>query len=531
MNISKYVLVLSGLIFLSACSTTKVSTKGINFISAENVIAKKAPLSENERQRWSHLDIQKDTIPGMSVDRAYEELLSKLTPTPIIVAVIDSGIDINHEDLQGRIWTNTKEIPNNGIDDDNNGYVDDRHGWNFLGDINQENLEVTRLMKKLKKGDAQYDAVKKAFDKKMSEAKQEKFQVDMLNNLFDALDEHFGKKDYTLEEIKNIESFKPAVLNAKRAFTGILEMENSTVDKFRDDIQKFTDQTYKKLNYNLNLEFEARSVLGDDPNNWNTTGYGNNQVEGPKLEDADHGTHVSGIIAQLRGNGKGGDGVVNDNIQIMCLRAVPDGDEYDKDIAKAIRYAVDNGAKIINGSFGKDFATHPEWLLEAIEYAAKKDVLIVHAAGNDSKEVKEDNNFPNDTRNGKEVANNFINVGALTFNWDEKLPASFSNYSKTEVDIFAPGYDVYASIPNNNYEYYPGTSMASPNAAGVAALLRMYFPKLTAEQTKKILLESGVSVPIKVTKPGTDKKVDFTELCKTGKIVNAYNAILMAMKR
>lgn len=531
MKFTKYVFVLSGLILLSACKASKVVTKDNNFITAENVIAKKSPLTENERQRWSHLDIQKDTIPGMSVDRAYDELLSKLTPTPIIVAVIDSGIDTNHPDLQGRIWVNTKEIPNNGKDDDNNGYVDDIHGWNFLGDINAENLEVTRLMKSLKKGDAQYDAVKKVFDKKLSEAKQAKFQVDMLNKMFDALDEHFGKKDYTLEEIKNIESFKPMVLNAKRAFTGILEMENSTVDKFRDDIVKYGKQTYNQLNHHLNLEFEARSVLGDDPNNWNTTGYGNNQVAGPILEDADHGTHVSGIIAQLRGNGIGGDGVVKDNIQIMCLRAVPDGDEYDKDIAKAIRYAVDNGAKIINGSFGKDFATHPEWLLEAIEYAAKKDVLIVHAAGNDNKEVKEDNNFPNDTRNGKEVANNFINIGALTFNWNEKLPASFSNYSKTEVDIYAPGYDIYATTPNEKIEYNQGTSMASPNAAGVAALLRSYFPKLTAEQTKKILLESGVSVPIKVTKPGTDKKVDFAELCKTGKIVNAYNAVLMAMKR
>jgi subtilisin family serine protease len=301
--------------------------------------------------------------------------------------------------------------------------------------------------------------------------------------------------------------------------------------KFREEIKKFTDQTYKKLNYNLNLEFEARSVLNDDPNNWNTIGYGNNQVVGPNVEDADHGTHVSGIMAQLRGNGKGGDGVVKDNIQIMCLRAVPDGDEYDKDIAKAIRYAVDNGAKIINGSFGKGYATHPEWLIEAIQYAAKKDVLIVHAAGNDNEEVKEDNNFPNDTKNGKEVANNFINIGALSYTWDEKLPASFSNYSKTMVDIFSPGNDIYASIPNNKYDFYPGTSMASPNAAGVAALLRSYFPKLTAEQTKKILLESGVSVPIKVNIPGSDKKVSFTELCKTGKIVNAYNAVLMALRK
>jgi len=531
MKITQYALFFSGLILLSACKTSQISTKGLSFITAENVVFKKAPLTEKERERWSHLDLQKDTIPGMSVDKAYDELLSKLKPSPIIVAVIDSGIDTNHEDLQGRIWLNTKEIANNGKDDDNNGFVDDLHGWNFLGNINKENLELTRLMKTLKKGDAQYATVKKVYDKKLGEAKQEKFQVDMINKMIETMDEHFGKKDYTIEEIKSVESLKPMVLNAKRYFIGILENNQTTLEKFRLDIDDYSKQVNNKLNYNLNLEFDARGVLNDNPDDWNTNGYGNNEVEGPKLEDANHGTHVSGIIAQLRGNDKGGDGVVKDHVQIMCLRAVPDGDEYDKDVAKAIRYAVDNGAKIINGSFGKDFATHSEWLLEAIEYAAKKDVLIIHAAGNDSKEVKEGNNYPNDTRNNQEVANNFINIGAITFNWNENLPAGFSNYSKTMVDIYSPGNDVYASIPNNKYEFYPGTSMASPNAAGVATLLRSYFPKFSAEQTKKILLESGVSVPIKVNIPGTDTKVTFTELCKTGKIVNAYNAVLMALRR
>lgn len=531
MTFNKYILTFSILVFLSACKSTQIPTSQSNFITAVGVVAKNVPLTENERQRWSHLDIQKDSIPGMSVDRAYEELLNNLTPTPIIVAVIDSGIDINHEDLQGRIWTNTKEIPNNNIDDDKNGFVDDIHGWNFLGNINEENLEVTRLMRSLKSTDAQYEAVKKTFDTKINESKAEKFNVDMLSNLIKTMDEHFGKEDYTIEEIKNIETTKPMLLNSKRFMISILEAENKPMPEFRKDIKDYEDHVYKKLNYHLNLEFEARSILGDNPNVWQTLVYGNNQVSGPKLEDADHGTHVTGIIAQLRGNSKGGDGVVRDNIQIMCLRAVPDGDEYDKDIAKAIRYAVDNGAKIINGSFGKDFATHPEWLLEAIEYAAKKDVLIVHAAGNDKKEVKEFNNFPNDTRNGKEVANNFINVGALTYNWNEDLAANFSNYSKTEVDIFAPGFDVYASTPNNTYQFMPGTSMASPNVAGVAALLRSYFPKLSAEQVKKILLDSGVSVPMKVNIPGTATKLPFSDLCKSGKIVNAYNAILMAMKR
>ena len=263
----------------------------------------------------------------------------------------------------------------------------------------------------------------------------------------------------------------------------------------------------------------------EDLNNRN---YGNGNVKGPDVEDALHGTHVAGIIAQLRGNGIGGDGVVAKNVEIMAVRAVPNGDEFDKDIALAIRYAVDNGAKVINGSFGKDYSPHKEWVWDAIKYAESKDVLIVHAAGNDSKDVDVEPNFPTDEVNGKEIADNLITIGALNTATGSKMVADFSNYGQKNVDVFAPGVKIYATIPNNKYKYEQGTSMASPNAAGVAALIRSYYPSLTASQVKHILMDSGVAIPGNVAVGEEKVQIPFSNTCVSGKIVNAYNAILMA---
>ena len=218
---------------------------------------------------------------------------------------------------------------------------------------------------------------------------------------------------------------------------------------------------------------------------------------------------------------------------------MPDGDEYDKDIALAIRYAVDNGAKVINGSFGKSFSPHKDWVYDAIKYAAKKDVLIVHAAGNDGYNIDETKNinYPNDSQdNIKEFADNLITIGAINKQYGENVVAPFSNFGKINVDVFAPGEEIYATVPNNKYKYLQGTSMASPNAAGVAALIRSYYPKLKAAQVKKILMESGVALPSMVVlgeseNPGEKPKaVSSVESSKTAKMVNAYNALLMAEK-
>jgi subtilisin family serine protease len=300
---------------------------------------------------------------------------------------------------------------------------------------------------------------------------------------------------------------------------------------FAGELKAYKDQVYDMLNYNLNKDFDGRKVLGDNAEDLSTKFYGNNIVYGPDKEQALHGTHVAGIIAQTRNNKLGGDGIAN-NVEIMAVRAVPNGDEYDKDIAMSIRYAVDNGAKVINGSFGKSFSPHKEWVYDAIKYAEKKDVLIVHAAGNDAKDIDVENNFPNDSDDKKnEFADNVITVGALNYEYGEKVIAPFSNYGKLNVDVYAPGMKIYATTPNNTYKYEQGTSMASPNVAGVAALIRSYFPNLTAKQVKHILMNSGTDIDMKVEVGGSaDNKKVMTDICTSGKIVNAYNAFKMAEK-
>ncbi len=285
-----------------------------------------------------------------------------------------------------------------------------------------------------------------------------------------------------------------------------------------------------QINHNYNLEGNYRAVVGDDPDDIKDTDYGNNNVIGPDPDAARHGTHVAGIIAAERNNGIGMDGVAN-NVKIMVVRAVPDGDERDKDIALAIRYAVDNGAKVINTSFGKYFATNPEWVYDAIKYAAKKDVLIVNAAGNEGIDLDTgDTVYPNDQLDNKtEFADNLISVGALNETYGGKLVASFSNYGKSNVDVFAPGVQIYSTVPGNEYEFLQGTSMASPEVAGVAAMLRSYYPQFSAAQIKQIILQTGVSTNIQVSAGGDPENVkSFSQLSKSGKMVNMYNAFKMA---
>jgi subtilisin family serine protease len=300
--------------------------------------------------------------------------------------------------------------------------------------------------------------------------------------------------------------------------------------KFSADIEEYRKYIYDQLNYNLNKDFNGRKTVGDNPDDINDNKYGNNIVYGPDKEEALHGTHVAGIIAQGRNNNIGGDGVAN-NVEIMAVRAVPNGDEYDKDIALAIRYAVDNGAKVINGSFGKSYSPHKQWVFDAIKYAEKKDVLFVHASGNDGNDIdlEKNINFPNDSEDNKiEFAKNVLTVGALNNTYGEAVIAPFSNYGKINVDVYAPGMEIYASVPNNKYKYEQGTSMASPNAAGVAALIRSYYPKLSAAQVKQIMMDSGTPLPATVDLGETQEKKSNTETSKSGKMVNAYNALILA---
>ena len=527
------------LLVFAGCNTTLQAQASASkeLITAPLAVIKKAPLSENELKRWSHLDLIKDSIPGMSVDRAYAELLQGKKGVKVIVGIVDSGVDIEHPDLQGMIWTNPKEIPGNGIDDDKNGFIDDVHGWNFLGDAVNENLELTRIVKKGDDGSAQYKAALAQYEEKTAKVLEDKQQVDALLDFHNTIKKELNKTTYKLEDLSKVSSVDPKVARAKMVMTQILTNAGPTFDP-EAELEDYRESVYDQFNYNLNKEYDGRKIVGDNPEDIKDNHYGNNVVFGPDKEKALHGTHVAGIIAQIRGNDLGGDGVAN-NVEILTVRAVPDGDEYDKDIALAIRYAVDNGAKVINGSFGKSFSPHKKWVYDAIKYAAKKDVLIVHAAGNDGYNIDktENINYPNDSEdNVKEFTNNVITIGAINKAYGENVVAPFSNFGKINVDVFAPGEEIYATVPNNKYKYLQGTSMASPNAAGVAALIRSYYPKLKAVQVKQILIDSGVALPSMVIlgeNPNPNEKpvaVSSAESSKSAKMVNAYNALLMAEK-
>jgi cell wall-associated protease len=497
--------------------------------------AKKGELTENELKRWSHLDLAKDSVPGMSVDKAYNELLKGKTGVKVIVGIVDSGIDIEHEDLKPVIWTNKKEIAGNGKDDDKNGYIDDIHGWNFLGDIVKEHYEYQRIAADNKLADEEtYLRARKMVDSKYEEAAMMVQQMQMaipgVAQADEMIQKHLGKTEYTIEEVQAIETTEAALLQSKMIIESMLSY-GLPLDLIKIELQKQHDRASELLATKDQPLTNYRKILGDNPNNIKDKKYGNNNVIGPDKPEALHGTHVAGIVAQVRNNAIGGDGIAN-NVEIMALRAVPDGDEYDKDIALAIRYAVDNGAKVINGSFGKSFSPQKQWVFDAIKYAESKDVLFVHAAGNDSKDIDVEDNFPNDSKDKKvEFAANVITVGALAPEFGPNMIADFSNYGKLNVDVFAPGVQIYATTPENGYQYLQGTSMASPNVAGVAALIRSYYPSLSAKEVKTIIMESGTYIANDVYVGGNpDDARPFPSLSVSGKIVNAYNALVMAEK-
>lgn len=532
-TITKSFLVFS-FIFIMGCG----GTGGLILTPVENIDTvplKISDLTGSEKKNWGHLDLAKDTIPGMSVDKAYAEIIKNKKGKKIIVAVLDSGIDLDHEDLDGVIWTNTDEKPGNNKDDDNNGYVDDIHGFNFLGESYNEQLEYVRMIR-LNIGDQATLAKARAkLDKEYSTAQQNKQQYEQILQAVKAADadvkKYLGKDNYTKEDVAGIEATTEAMQRNKAILLQMYSFEDSipdVIEELGDGITYFTEQ----LNYNLNKDFNGREIVGDDPYDFNDRDYGNGNPNN-RVEDESHGTHVAGIIAAERNNGLGANGVAN-NVEIMSIRAVPNGDEYDKDIARGIRYAVDNGAKIINGSFGKSFSPNAQWVYDAIKYAADNDVLFVHAAGNDGANLDDPSNpnFPNDQiNNGPEFSDNVITVGALDPNYGSEMVASYSNYGKINVDVFAPGTDIYSTYPNNEYEYSPGTSMAAPAVAGVAALIFSQYPNLSSKQVKKIILNSGLPIKAKVILGGDNSKsASLAEISTSGKIVNAYNALIMASK-
>lgn len=507
---------------------------------------------------WHLLDKSKDGYNGISINEAYAFVKSKnLKSNPVVVAVIDSGIDTLHEDLKPILWTNPKEIPGNGKDDDGNGYIDDIHGWNFIGgkdgrNVKQDSYEGARVYHELKKkyggasidtanlkGDSleEYKMWLKAKAKIEGEGQEGGLDLVMLKRALTSAQ----KSDSILRKALNkdtftgndLDTFQASTVAEKAAKGGLIYlfranqmMETTNVD-FLQGFSEFVGGEERKAESREKAPPAYRAeIVGDNENDINDKYYGNNDI---MAATPFHGTHVSGIIAAVRDNSKGIEGIA-DNVRIMMVRAVPDGDEHDKDIALAIRYAVDNGAKVINMSFGKDFSPQKKWVDDAVKYAESKNVLLVHAAGNDAKNIDSADNFPNpNIKATSERATNWITVGA---SGDEKaggLTAPFSNYGKDQVDVFAPGVKIYSTVPGKTtYANAQGTSMASPVVAGTAAFLLEYFPKLTAQELKKVIEQSAQAPADSVRKPGTDELVPLSELSRTGGVINAYEAAKIA---
>ncbi len=522
----------------------------------------------DSNRSWYQKDLKLDGIPGISLEKWHLEN-SKKPKGSIVVAVIDTQIDLNHEDLKSQIWINQNEIPNNGIDDDSNGYIDDINGWSFLGTksgnyIVWKNFEYVRVVRKfgekfVSKNINQIDTKDlsdfKEYQRALKVFEDERayykgwydgtaYGVEMFPIVKDTLKYFFPREDYTLEQLDSLyliykiddKSDRERRLNGDKdlgALISLMKRRFTLNEKTLEATIEKRDQLDSLLNKNLNLNYNERLFI-DGNNEKLEKGYGNNkvfaQIKGIRPFH-NHSTEVSGIIGAKRGNKIGIDGFSN-SIKIMPLNISASGDEYDKDIAMAIYYAVNNGAKVINMSFSKEFSLHKDWVFDALKYAEKNNVLVVHCSGNDNFDMDINPKYPNDNDyvNKTEVCYNFINVGSITNKLDQGFVSDFSNYGSENLDIFAPGSDIYTTFPYTNaYIYDSGTSLAAPMVSGTAALIWLYYPNLSVQEVKKIILESGTSYDIEVLVPGGEgKKMQFKELSKSGKVLNVYNAMKMA---
>ncbi|WP_447952106.1 S8 family serine peptidase [Chryseobacterium koreense] len=535
-------------ILIAACFMTGFAT------FAQTAKANVDPMKDQDLMNWYHKDFSATNVYGVNTQNAYKYLESKgLKPRTVVVGVLDSGVQVDHPGLVNNMWKNPNEIPNNGKDDDGNGYVDDIYGWNFIGgkngDVDVDNMEVTRVVKKyqpifegadsstnkanqakMPEEFAMYMKSKEIFTKKSIEGKQGFETYSMIQKMIPSMVAMLDGKNLTPEVVAAI---KPATQEQAMAASvlGQIAQDPAIKGKSPVEVQKFLeDQMKEALDYygpqatkQYNLDYDPRAaIVGDNYDDYSEKFYGNNHYEGP---DAKHGTHVSGIIAGYPQGKEIQYGVAYKVAKIMTVRAVPDGDERDKDVANAIRYAVDNGAKILNMSFGKPVSPGKTYVWDAFKYAQDKGVLLVKAAGNENEDISEDLAYPTnykDVKDAKPFINNMIVVGAST-NDNEFLRASFSNYNQKMVNVFAPGDKIYSTVPHNKYEYLQGTSMASPVVAGGAAVLLAYMPNLKPEQIIEAFVKTANKSSVNaMIKSNTNNRFDL--ISESGGVIDLRKA-------
>ena len=482
---------------------------------------------------------------GAGVERAYRELLAGRAPRQtVVVAVIDSGVDIEHDDLDGNLWVNDDEVASNGRDDDGNGYIDDVHGWNFIGGsdgrhVDHDTFEVTRLVALCRQHAAggtaspappatECPAIEAAFRERVDKYRQMQMQLQGMNvaltQFVQLLRQQLNGDSLTVTAVQRLRPIRNDVRQAQSAYLQLAGMGYSP-----EDIAEELEDVNGMLEYGLNPSFDPRSIVGDNYGDPTERVYGNASVTGP---DASHGTGVAGIIAAERGNGLGEDGIAS-AVRIMVLRTVPDGDERDKDVANAIRYAADNGARIINMSFGKSHSPFKQVVDDAVKHATSKGVLLVHAAGNDAADLAREPNFPTPKYLAGGESDTWLEIGASGWKGAGALAAEFTNYGAQQVDVFAPGVDIHTTDVKQDWQRNSGTSFAAPVVTGVAALIMAYHPELSARVVRAIILESATPLREQlVVRPGTpDEQVRFGELSRTGALVNAYDALKLAAQR
>lgn len=514
-------------------------------LSLATLLSGKWSFAQKAPANWYLMSPAKDKVYGTGAEQAYD-LLKDRNPKEVVVAVIDGGTEIDHEDLKDRLWTNTGEVAGNGMDDDGNGYVDDIHGWSFLGgverDINHEAMELARLVFR----ERRYFSDKDTSSLSAEDAARFQRYVTLLG----AFDREHADLERQYQGIKLVADH---IRKVKESSGGVFSKAANKAYRPTDDTGKRLRKTMKVLLLLMpadQLEKEVlmadesmgpmlamnfmdtdslrRMVVGDEPGDGSEKAYGCNRYEGP---DGMHGTHVAGIIAANRGNGVGIEGVAS-NARIMVLRAVPNGDERDKDVANAIRYAVDHGASIVNMSFGKYYSGEKSLVDEAVRYGMSKDVLFVHAAGNESKDRDQELTYPTRKLEDGTQVSNWLEVGASSSSRNgKKLIASFSNYGAGSVDLFAPGEDIWSTIPNNEYGDASGTSMAAPVVSGVAAIIRGYFPELTAGEVREVLMATVEPYGKKVRVPGKKERVRMKDLCISGGFVSSENAVRYLLEK